>query len=238
MSLPKIKHPTFELKLPSTGEYITYRPFLVKEEKILLIAKESGEGLDVYRAIRQVVQNCVVAPEDFDAGQIAAFDLDYLFIKIRANSVGNIVEFKVEDSGDGIEYDLSLDLNDVEVSFPAEKPDPNIPVTKDISIKLKYPSVSVSEKISKESTVTDINVAMIKESIELIFNKDDAWKWSEATEEEKNEFIESIPAACFHKIQDFFINSPKIEYVVKYVNSQNKEKKVIFRTLDDFFELA
>ena len=108
MALPKIKNPVFSLEVPSTKKEIEFRPFLVKEEKILLIAGESGTTKDIIRAVKQFINNCVLT-EDFDIDKLAMFDLEYIFLKIRANSVNNIIEFTVTDEDDGKDYDLSLE---------------------------------------------------------------------------------------------------------------------------------
>lgn len=239
-SLPKITSPTFELILPSTGEKILYRPFLVKEEKILLLAKESGETVDIYRALKQVVQNCVVSPENFNVEKIATFDLDYIFIKLRAVSINNMVEFQVKDSDDGITYDLTLDLNTVEIIKPDKPADRNIMIDQHYGIRMKYTSTAVSERMANMKSITDMNMEMIRDSIEYVFSADDEgmWPWATTPEKEKEEFIDSIPAVVYGKIQDFFLSSPKIEHIVKYTNSEGVEKQVVFRTLDDFFVLA
>jgi len=130
--LPKISQPTFSVTQPSTGDILTMRPFLVKEEKLLLMAKESGEQLDIYTALKQIINNCV-QNEGFDVDTIPIFDMEYIFIKLRSASVSNVVKFKVEDSHDGIEYDLELDLNDVEITYP-EGHDNKIMITDEVGL--------------------------------------------------------------------------------------------------------
>lgn len=234
--LPKIATPTFEVLQPSTKKKLTIRPFLVKEEKILLMAKESGEQADIYMAIKQIINNCVL-DEGFDVNDIPIFDMEYLFIKLRAISVSNIVKFKVEDSNDGIEYNLQLDLNEVEVKFP-ENHSKKIAITDDIGLVMKYPTPAISEKLKEVKSVVDIAETTISESIDYVYDENDTYLWAQATPKEKKEFLDNLTIDAYNKIQEFFNTSPMIEHIVYYTNSEGKEKKVYFRDLNDFFTLA
>jgi len=236
MALPRIDTPTFTLKLPSTGEEIIYRPFLVKEEKILLTAKESGEKIDIYNAIKAIINNCVIS-DGFEVNRVPIFDMEYIFLNIRAVSVGNIVKFKVIDSDDGIEYDLQLDLHEVEVQFP-EGHDKVVMITDEVGLTLKHPTPKVSDDVFDKTSVADVTEAMITACIESIFDADDVYAWATESEKDKKEFLESLPMDTYNKIQTFFETSPKIEHVVNYTNSEGKEKRVVFRDLDDFFQLG
>jgi len=236
MALPKIAAPTFELTQPSTGETLQYRPFLVKEEKILLTAKESGESSDVFRAVKQIVNNCVVN-DGFDVDKIPLFDMEYIFIQLRAQSVDNIVKFQVEDSDDGIVYDLELDLNDVEVQMPEKQHDGVVKISDDVGVKLNYPNAKIADKIKETKSMTEVIHEMIIHSIDYVFDAEDTYPWNKESRKDKEDFIESLPVDAYEEISRFFDESPKIEHVVKYKNSQDVEKKVIFRNLDDFFTL-
>jgi len=236
MALPKIAAPTFELTQPSTGETLQYRPFLVKEEKILLTSKESGESSDVFRAVKQIVNNCVVN-DDFDVDKIPLFDMEYIFIQLRAQSVDNIVKFQVEDSDDGIVYDLELNLNDVEVQMPEKQHDGIVKISDDIGVKLNYPTAKMANTLKEAKTMTEVIYEMIMNSVEYVFDAEDTYPWSKESRKDKEEFIESLPVDAYEEISRFFDDSPKIEHVVTYKNSQEKEKRVVFRNLDDFFTL-
>lgn len=234
--LPKISTPTFETKLPSTGDKIFYRPFLVKEEKILLLARETGEINEVYNAIKQVINNCVMV-DGFDIDTCATFDLEHLFIKIRAVSVGNIVKFKVTDSDDGIEYDLQVDLNEVEIKMPDEVYD-KIELSEGVGLSMKYPAPEISEKLKDLKSVDDITHAMIKECIVTVWDEDEVHPWNQASEAEKDAFLEMLPVDEYKKMGKFFKNMPKLEHVVEYTNSNGTKKKTVFRSLNDFFTLG
>lgn len=235
MSLPKIAVPTFTCKLPSTGEDITYRPILVKEEKILLMAKETRENLEIYRALRQIINNCV-QNDGFNVDKCTLADMDYLFIKLRAKSVGEIVHFTVVDSTDKLEYNLVVNLDEVEVI--SGNTSNVIKIDDKYSMVMKYPTPLVSEKLEKMTSIAEMNFEMIKSCIDYIYDEDDIYPWGQSSDDEQDEFLEALPQSAYEKIDQFFKNVPRIEHVVKYTNSLGQEKKVVFRSLDDFFTLV
>lgn len=235
MGLPKFQSPTFSIIQPSTQKNILIRPFLVKEEKVLLMAKEAGDDKDVFNAVKQIVNNCVMS-EGFDVNTIPVFDLEYLFIKIRAVSVSNIVKFQVEDSDDGIVYDLEVDLNEVEVTYPEDHTN-KIMISDNIGVVMKYPTPALSDKLKSLTTTSDIIYETIKNCIDYVFDDDDTYPWIQESDKEKDEFLESVPLETYNKLGSFFRTAPKIEHVVKYTNSNQEEKKVVFRNLNDFFTL-
>lgn len=235
MALPKIATPTFELTQPSTGEKLLYRPFLVKEEKLLLIAKESGERNDVFNALKQIINNCVQT-ENFDVNKVPLFDMEYIFLKIRAVSVDNIVKFIVEDSDDGIEYNLQLDLNEVEVIFP-EGHSNKVMIDENTGFVLKYPTPEISDKVTKLKTIAEISYETILNCVDYVYDENEVYPWNESSSKEKDEFLDALPIEVYNQVQKFFETAPHIEHVVTYKNSEDKEKKVVFRDLDDFFTL-
>lgn len=235
MALPKISTPTYSLIQPSTKAKLRYRPFLVKEEKLLLTAKESEDPVDIFNAIKQIINNCVVE-DKFDVDDIPIFDMEYIFIQIRAASVGNIVKFKVTDSDDGIEYDLEVDLNDVEVMYP-EGYDNKVKIDDNLGIVMKYITPKFSKKLAKLETVAEITEATILESIDYVYDENDVYPWNENTSEEKREFLDSLPMEAYQRINAFFDKVPRLNHEVFYENSSGKKKKVVFRKLDDFFIL-
>lgn len=236
MNLPKIDMPLFSVTLPSTGQELNFRPFRVKEEKLLLIAKESNDPYDINLAIRQMIQNCIMT-ENFNVEKIAIFDLEYLFIKIRAVSVSNIVKFSVKDSDDDQEYELEVDLNKVEIQT---NPNHNkkIEINDKIGLVLKYPNTTIMEKIKGLTSFMDITVETIDHCIDYAYDEENVYPWNEATKDEKEQFIDNLSIENYNKIQDFFSSIPKLEHIVYYTNSEGKEKKVVFRTLFDFFEFC
>ena len=236
MALPQVQTPTFTVVQPSTKKDLIIRPFLVKEEKILLVAKESKEHVDVYNSIKQVVQNCVLT-EGFDVNNVPIYDLEFLFIKLRAVSVNNVVKFTVEDSDDGIEYQLECDLDEVEVLFPDNHTN-KIMIDDEYGVILNSPTPQIADSLKDLTNLTDIIYETIMHCIECVFDNDDTYEWKNNTEEDKIAFLDSLPLEAYNKIAAFFQTSPRIEPVVQYENCNGKTKKVVFRSLNDFFMLG
>ena len=234
--LPKIATPTFELNLPSTGEKILYRPFLVKEEKALLFAKQSGERVDMINAIKSVISSCVLN-EDFDIENITVFDMEYLFIKIRAMSVGNEIEFTVQDSTDEQTYTFTLNLDEVEVKFPEDQKK-EVLLDDNLGIMMKYPTMDLSEKIAEMTDVVDVAFETIKNCIDYVFDRETTYNWDTSEPEEQDEFLEHLSKSQYEKLISFFQKIPKIEHVFEYTNSLGEPKKVYFRKIEDFFLLG
>jgi hypothetical protein len=234
--LPKISQPLYEINQPSTGDILQVRPFLVKEEKILLGAKESGDGNDIYMAIKQIVNNCVTN-EGFDVNDIPIVDMNYIFIKLRALSVSPIVKFKVQDSTDNIEYELEMDLTEVEIKTD-EDHSMKIDIDDQIGIMMKYPTPSLSEKVKDIETEVELTTATIEDSIDYIWDADDVYPWRDVVQKERTKFLDELPIEIYKKIQSFYNTAPRIEHVVTYENSEGTEKRVVFRDLNDFFTLA
>lgn len=235
MALPKIQSPTFEVIIPSINKEVTFRPFLVKEEKILLMAQQSADEKEIIKAIKQVVNNCCL-DDKLDIDKLATFDLEYLFLKLRARSVNNIVEILYKDFEDDKEYKISVNLDDVEVVMP-KKIDKNVKINKKSGILMKYPSVAIVDEIKQfDNEVELLNFFIIK-CIDEIYDENDVYPASEQTEEELKDFIDNLDVKTFDKIREFMENMPKLEHKVTYKNSLGNEKNVTLSTLNDFFML-
>jgi hypothetical protein len=235
MSLPKISHPTFEVDIPSLKKKTKMRLMLVKEEKILLMAKESESAADVMNAIKQVVNNCLV-DTSIDVDKLALFDIEYLFLKLRSASIDNITNVSYRDNEDGEVYKFDIDLSKVEIKFP-ENIDDVVVVNDKIKIALKYPNAS----IFNDKTIIDDNdeffQMIVLNSIDKIFEGDNAIKLDNYKREEIDEFMESLPIQSFQKIRDFISNAPKLFYEIKYKNNLNNDRSIILNNLNDFFTL-
>jgi hypothetical protein len=163
MPLPKIDQPIFDMTIPSIGKTITFRPFLVKEEKILLIAQQSGNDTDVIRAIKQILNNCVL--EDIDLDSLAIFDIEYMFLKLRSKSVNNIVKLSYRDVEDGEVYDFELDLDTIEVTIP-ENIGSKIEINDTVGMTMKYPSASITDRLKDFDTEVDLMTFFIVNCID------------------------------------------------------------------------
>ena len=236
MALPKINIPTFELTQPSTGMKIQYRPFLVKEEKILLTARESDDAIDHIRAVSQIINNCVIS-EGFDVDDIPIFDMEYIFVKLRSASIGAKVKFSVNDSTDGQRHELEINLDEIEVQF-AENHDKKIQINDKIGMQMKYATPKIAEKVTGGTNRTDVVYSTIMECIDFVYDEEEVYPWNESTDIEKREFLDNLPVEAYDKIEEFFNTVPKIEHVVAYTNNNEEEKRVVFRSVEDFFYLA
>lgn len=240
MALPKIDTPIYELDLPLSKKHVRFRPFLVKEQKNLLMAMESGDSKSIEQNVKQVLNNCTVT-ENIDIEKLPVLDVEYYFLNLRARSVGEVVENKyrcdnqVDGSACGNIMETSLNLLDIKIEGIKEN-DGVIQLTDTISIKLKYPEFSVINKLSKLTDVSDIAFEMIAESVEYIFDGEQFYYAKETTTEELVEFIESLNQQQFAKIEDFFANLPKLEKKIEMKCSRcGFEHKLDVEGLESFF---
>lgn len=236
MGLPVISHPTFTLTLPSTQQKIAYRPFLVKEEKILLIAQSAGEQSETLRAIKQVLTNCIL-DANVKVDSFTTFDLEYFFLKLRSKSVNNIVSLTYRDNEDGENYTFDVDLEEIEVTKPADTSN-NIKVDDKVGIILKYPQVNLADQIGKVETAADFTFALLKLCIDQIYTEDEVFKVADFSAKEVDDFLMSLDVNTYKKIQEFFDNLPKLEYTITYTNKMGNERKIYLRNLEDFFTLG
>jgi hypothetical protein len=215
MALPKIASPIYELDLPLCKKHIRFRPFLVKEQKNLLMAMEAGDKDSIEQNIRQVLNNCTLT-EDVDIEKLPVIDIEYYFLNLRARSVGEIVENKyrcdnqVDGKSCGNIMETYLNILDLKVEGIKENND-IIQLNDQISIKLKYPEFSVLKKLSKLEDTTQIAFEMIADSIEYIYDGEQMYYAHETTSAELIEFVESLNQQQFAKIEDFFANLPKLQ---------------------------
>lgn len=234
MPLPKIEYPTFTVKNPLTNKGIKCRPMLVKEEKVLLMAKQAETRNDQYNAVKQIVNNCVL-DEDFDIDKMPFFVLELLFLRIRSNSISNVVEVQYqmnEDDEKPTTYKIALDK--VELRNIDAK-DPCVQITDSMSIMLQYPTVETytNEKFFELEPDQAFDYILMK-SIDKIIDGEEIFPGDQQTEEELKEFINSIPAKKYTEIEKFFEDMPSLYYSFEL---DNKEKMEL-TSLDDFFMLV
>ena len=233
MSLPKIQYPIFELTLPSNKETVTYRPFTVKEEKLLLISQESEEQKERIRAMRQIVNNCCFNLSQ-DIGLLPSFDLEYCFLKIRSKSVGNIVELNYRDLTDNKIYNFEVDLDELEVAFN-ENHKTSIKINDDLGIIMKYPTVELLNNIKTDIEDPETVFEVIKKCVATIYDEDNTYDTKDYTNEEITEFVESIPAKAFEDITEFFETIPVLKHELHYKDSDGTDKTITLQGIDDFF---
>jgi len=239
MPLPKIATPTYELVLPSSDRKIKYRPFLVKEEKILIIAMESEDQKQITNAIKSVINNCILT-RGIKVDKLSTFDIEYLFLNIRGKSVGENVEVLVTCPDDNeTEVSVIIPLDEIKVK---RDPDHNkdIKLDDDLVMRMRYPSLSEFVKtnfdLDDEITV-DQSFDLIISCIEQVYNEEESWNASDCTKKEMTEFLEQLSSKQFKEVEKFFDTMPKLSHTIKVTNPKTKVKnEVLLEGLSSFFE--
>ena len=233
MTLPTINVPTYELEVPSTKEKITYRPFLVKEEKLLLAAMETGEGEgDLVRALRQIITNCLET--EIDINSLATFDMEYIFLNLRAKSVGEVAKVNVVCPDDGeTEVPVEIPLDEIHVTF-TEGHTNKIELTDTIGMTMKYPDFTLASL--QKNTGSEYLFDMIKGCIAQITEGDTIYERIDFNDKELDTFIDSLSTKQLEGVQTFFETMPRLKHVVKVTNPKTKKKStVVLEGLDAFF---
>ena len=236
MALPKINTPTYELEVPSTNEKIKYRPFLVKEEKILLIALESNENNQIIQAVKEIVAMCTF--DKIDLGNMPMFDVEYIFLQIRSKSVGETSNLKLLCKDDGETYaDVKVDLGDIKVSVDEEHTN-KIELTDEMGMIMTYPTID-SFMDTGVSEITSSNMLeVIATCILQIYDKkgEEVFEAKDQTKKELNDFIGQLNTKQFQEVQKFFDTMPKLQHTVTVKNPKTKvESEVVLNGLNDFF---
>jgi hypothetical protein len=232
MPLPKIDQPLFDMIIPSTGKKVTFRPFLVKEEKILLIAQQSNNDGDIVRAIKQILRNCV--QDDLDIDSLAIFDLEYAFLKLRARSVNNVVKLTYRDTEDEQVYNFELNLDEVEIKMP-EHINSKIEISKNVGMTMKYPSASITDKMKDFENEVELMTFFIINCIDTIYDEENVYVAGDFSEQEITEFLDGLDVKSFEKIREFFESVPRLQHTIKYENSIGNERAIELTSLKDFF---
>lgn len=229
--LPKIETPTFSIAIPSIKKKIKFRPFLVKEEKILLIAQQGSDN-DLLEAIKQIVNNCCLG--DLNVSTLASFDLEYIFLKLRAKSVNNLVELKYRDNEDDSIYTFEVDLDKVEVVFNPIHTN-KIKINEHLSLLMKYPSVDLPEQIKNVETEEDVFYHMIMNCIDKLYTDNEIFLINDYSFEDVKEFIDNLSVPTFDKIQEFFNTMPKLYHKIEYTNKNGTQRLIELGGIKDFF---
>ena len=238
MPLPKIATPTYELVLPSTEETIQYRPFLVKEEKLLVIALESEDNKQITTAIKAVLKNCVLT-KGIKVEQLPTFDIEFLFLNIRGKSVGEELEVNIvcpDDEKTQVTVDINLD--DIQVQ-KNEEHNKQIKLDDNLMMEMKYPSLDQFIKNNfdfNEKNQMDQSFQLIASCIDKIYSEEEVWATADCTKKEVNEFLEQMNSGQFKEIEKFFESMPKLKHVIKVTNPKTKvESDVVLEGLASFF---
>jgi T4 bacteriophage base plate protein len=239
MPLPKISTPTYELELPSTGKKIRYRPFLVREEKILIMALESEDTKQISNAIVQILSDCI-ATKTVKVSELSTFDIEYLFLNVRAKSVGETVEVNVTCPDDG-ETQVQMELNIDDIKVQKDSNHSNIiKLDENLSMKLKYPSLEqfVENNFEVNESDSDVNksLSMIISCIDTVYDQEESWSAADCSKKELEEFVEQMNTKQFKEIENFFVTMPKLSHTIKVTNPNTKvESEVVLEGLASFF---
>ena len=240
MPLPTITTPTYELNLPSTGKKIKYRPFLVKEEKILILALETRDQNQITNAVKDVLKKCVIT-RGVKIDDLPTFDIEYLFLNIRAKSIGEDINMIVTCPDDRkTEVDVTVYVDEIKV-IKSKEHVKDITLDKDMTLRMKYTSlnqfIETNFDTKEESqTTVDKTFQLIADCMDTVYTKEDAWDSKDYSPNERLEFIEQLSSKQFKQVEKFFATMPKLSHTIEVTNPNTKKKsKIVLEGLADFF---
>ena len=228
MPLPQINAPTYELTIPSSKRKIRYRPFLVKEEKILVIAMESNDIGDIARAVKQVLGQCILT-KGTKIDKLSTFDIEYLFLNVRGKSVGETVDIKVTCPDDGVTtVPVTVDLDAIQVTFDPEH-DKDIILDDKLKMRMKYPSLDefIKENFQVDNVGFEQSIEMIASCVDMIYSEDETWTSADFTQKEMVDFLEGLGSKQFKELEKFFTTMPKLTHEIKVKNPKTKKENTI-----------
>ena len=237
MPLPKISTPTYELVIPSSGKKVKYRPFLVKEEKILIIAMESEDTAQIANAVKDVISSCVLT-RGIKVSELSTFDIEYLFLNIRGKSVGEEVEVLVTCPDDGVtKVPVTINLDEIQIQVD-ENHSRDIKLDDSLILRMKYPSMEefVKNNFVLDTITIDDTFDVVISCIEQVYNEEESWSASDCTKKELKEFVEQLSSKQFKEIENFFATMPKLSHTIKVKNPKTEvENEVVLEGLGSFF---
>ena len=238
MPLPTISTPTYELTLPSSNKKIKYRPFLVKEEKILILAMESQDTKQIARSVKDVIAKCILS-RGIKVEKLSTFDIEYLFLNIRGKSVGEQIEVMVTCPDDGkTQVPMSIDIDSIKIQKD-EKHSTDIKLDDTYTLRMKYPSLNEFIKNNfgtVESMSVDDTFDLIASCIDQVYSDEESWTSDECTKKELSDFVESLNSNQFKLVENFFLTMPKLSHKIKVTNPNTKvESDVTIEGLQSFF---
>ncbi len=239
MPLPKITTPTYELVLPSTGKKIKYRPFLVKEEKVLILALESNDVTQITNAIKTTLKDCITT-RGIKVDELPTFDIEYIFLNVRGKSVGEAIDLVVTcPDDDETTVPVKVYIDEIEIKKD-KKHKQEIDLDGNLTLKMKYPSLSEFIKnnfdFSGDDSSVEQSFEIVASCIDMVYDKDDVWAASDCTKKELIEWVETLNTNQFKMIEEFFATMPKLSHTMKIKNPKTKvESEVTLEGLASFF---
>ena len=233
MALPIVETPRYECTLASQDTKVQYRPFLVKEEKVMLVALESDDDNAIQEAVIQIISNCIVTP-GVKVNALSIFDFEYLFLQVRSKSVGEVVNLKLKCPDDEkVLVDHALHIDELEVKFPEEHK-LEIPFTKDYGVIMKIPTIM---QIANKKTMLDLSFNLVRDCIAQIYNGDEVHEANDLSVEELDEYVEHLTTKQFKQIREYFESLPIVSHLIKYKNPKSgKEFTLLLQGASDFFQ--
>ncbi len=236
MPLPTIVTPSYDLTLPSNGKKIKYRPFLVKEEKILILAIESNSMKDISRAIKDVLKNCILT-KGVKIDELPTFDIEYLFLNIRSRSIGESIDLVITCPDDGeTKVNAQIYIDEIEIKKDKDH-NPDIKLDDTYTMRLKYPSLDqfIDDNFNFDED-KDNSFDIISSCIDMVFSEEEAWEAKDCTKKELLEFVERLNSIQFKEVEKFFDTMPKLSHEIEVENPNTKVKsKVALEGLASFF---
>tara|TARA_B100001113_G_scaffold226821_1_gene186211 strand:+ start:1093 stop:1809 length:717 start_codon:yes stop_codon:yes gene_type:complete len=237
MPLPSIATPTYEIILPSSNRKIKFRPFLVKEEKILILAMESQDTKQIASAVKNVLTHCILT-KGIKVDKLSTFDIEYLFLNIRGKSVGELIEIMVTCPDDGkTQVPMSINIDSIKVQKDKDH-SPDIKLDDQYTLRMKYPSLNefIKNNFDAGNLKVDDTFDLIASCIDQVFSDEESWTSDECTKKELIDFIEQMNSSQFKKVEKFFDTMPKLQHTVKVVNpNTDVESEVNIEGLQSFF---
>ncbi len=234
MAIPLVVTPEFVTEIPSTKQQIKFRPFLVKEEKILFMAMEGGDPLEINNAVKKVLSSCIIS-DDVVIEKLATFDIEYLFLQLRGKSVGEVIELNLKHPNNSecqhvTEHAVSIDS--IKVHFP-EKVTDKIMISDSIGLKMNYPSLESTNIVSNNNDLDTI-INLIANHVQFVFDQDNVYE--EFTHQEVKDFIESMNSTQFKNLTEFFTDSPELRHEISWTCPEcGKQESLMLRGLQSFF---
>ena len=237
MPLPRIATPTYELVLPSSNKKIKYRPFLVKEEKVLIIALESQDQKQIANAVKSIITSCILS-RGIKVEKLSTFDIEYLFLNIRGKSVGEDIEVMVTCPDDGkTQVPMSINIDSIQVK-KSDEHNPDIKLDEQFTLRMRYPSLSefIKSNFTMEDMKVDDTFELIASCVDQVYSEEESWTQEDCTKKELVDFIEQLNSSQFKEIEKFFDTMPKLSHKVKVINPNTKvESEIVLEGLQNFF---
>ena len=240
MPLPTIETPTYELKVPSSGKKIKYRPFLVKEEKILIIALESKDQNEITNAVKDVLKKCILT-RGVKVDDFPTFDIEYIFLNIRAKSIGEDIRLTVTCPDDGeTQVPVTVYVDEIKV-IKQEGHETDIVIDDKLTLRMKYPSLNQFVESNFEvdddpEVLVNKTFKVVADCMDTVFTEEDAWEAKDYTSAERVKFVEQLNSKQYKKVENFFATMPKLSHTIEVVNPNTKKKSsIVLEGLADFF---